>query len=117
MTIAIRVLIVRWVGDEPQPGIVECRLTDRFGSDWAYIEKSAVVSSTSLHNNSTYPQSGLIGCSVISAGLDDNGREFAVVDTEQPWGIRAINGSTRFEVFADQLERIRLRTQPSDFIH
>ena len=86
--------------------LFECRLTDRFGSDWAFIEKSAVVSSTSLHNNSTYPQSGLIGCSVISAGLDDNSHEFAVVDTEQPWGICAINGSTRFEVFADQLERV-----------
>jgi hypothetical protein len=106
MTIAIRVSIVRWLDDEPQPGIVECRFTDRFGSDWAFIEKCAVVSSATLHNNSTYPQSGVIRCSVISLGLDDNGRECAVVDAEQPWGISAISGNTRFEVFAHQLQRV-----------
>ncbi len=61
MTIAIRVSIVRWVADEPQPGIVECSLTDRFGSEWTFIEKSAVVSSTSVHNNSAYPQSAAQG--------------------------------------------------------
>ena len=40
---AIAVSIVRWVDDEPQPGIVECKLTDLFGRDWTFIEKSAVV--------------------------------------------------------------------------
>jgi hypothetical protein len=105
VTTTIRVLIVRWVDDEPQPGIVECRLTDRFGRDWAFMEKCAVVSSAALCNDSAYPQSGVIACHIISTGLDDNGREFAVVDTKQPWGINAVNGDTRFEVFADQLDR------------
>jgi hypothetical protein len=106
MTTAIRVLIVRWVDDEPQPGIVECRLTDRFGRDWAFIEKCPAVSSAALCNDSTYPRSGVIGCQIISTGLDDNGREFAVVDTRQPWGITAVTGHACFEVFADQLDRI-----------
>jgi hypothetical protein len=105
MTIAIRVWIVRWVHDEPQPGIVECRPTDRFGRDWVYIEKSAVFSSTAICSDSIYPQSGVIGCRIVSTGLDDNGREFAVVDTKQPWGIYAIDGGTCFEVFATQLDR------------
>jgi hypothetical protein len=33
-------------------------------------------------------------------------REFATVNTEQPWGIHAVDGSTRFEVFAEQLEQV-----------
>jgi hypothetical protein len=103
MTAAIRILILRWVGDDPQPGIVECKLTDRFGRDWAFIEKCAVVSSAALRPDSIYPQSGVIGCRIVSTGLDDSGREFAVVDTEEPWGISAVNGGTRFEVFADRL--------------
>ena len=106
MTIAARVLIARWVDDEPQPGIVECRLTDRFGRDWTFMEKCAAVSPAALFKDSTYPQSGVIGCHIISSGFDDNRREFAIVDTKQPWGITAINGDTRFEVFADQLDRI-----------
>ncbi|WKA31702.1 hypothetical protein [Bradyrhizobium roseum] len=105
MTTTIRVLIVRWVDDEPQPGIVECKLTDRFGRDWSFMEKCAVISPGGLCNDSTYPQSGAIGCHIVFTGLDDNGREFAVVDTEQPWGINAVNGDTRFEVFADQIDR------------
>jgi hypothetical protein len=46
----------------------------------------------------------VIGCRVISRGFDDNGREYAVVDTDQPWGVEAVDGTTRFEVFADQLQ-------------
>jgi hypothetical protein len=101
---AITVSIVRWVDDEPQPGIVECKLTDRFGKGWTFIEKSAVVSAAALGSDSAYPQPRLIGCHLITTGLDDSGREFVVVDTELPWGIEADDGTTRFEVFADQLQ-------------
>ena len=100
----IAVSIVRWVDDEPQPGIVECKFTDRFGKDWRFIEKSAVVSTAHLSGGSIYPQPGTIDCRIVATGLDDNGREFAVVDTELPWGIETDDGTMRFEVFADQLQ-------------
>ena len=103
MTITVAVSIVRWVDDEPQPGIVECKLTDRFGKDWAFIEKSAMVSPEVLVSGSRYPQPGVIGCRVISTGKDDEGREFSVIDTEQPWDIEAAGGETCFEVFNEQL--------------
>jgi len=99
----IAVSIVRWVDDEPFPGIVECKLTDRFGKDWTFIEKSAVVSASSLTGDSSYPQPGVIGCRVITTGLDNGGREFVVADTELPLGIEAVDGNTRFEVFAGQV--------------
>ncbi len=106
MAVAIRVWIVQWVEDDPQPGIVECRFTDRFGIDRTFIEKYSVVSTTLLSNDSPYPRPGVVGCTFISTELDDNGQEFAVVDTAQPWGIASIDGNTRFEVFVDQLCRV-----------
>jgi hypothetical protein len=47
----------------------------------------------------------MIACRVLSLGLEDGGREFAVVDTEHPFGVNATDGATRFEVFTDQLQR------------
>jgi hypothetical protein len=103
---AIQVLIVRWVDEEPQPGIVECKLVDRFGRGWIFVEKCAVVSPVAIGADSTYPRSGLIGCRIISTGSDNSGRQIAVVDTGQPWGINAVTGEGRFEVFADQLTKL-----------
>jgi len=100
---AVAVSIVRWVDDEPQPGIVECKLTDRFGKSWTILEKCAVVSAAALSRDSVYPQRAEVACRVIASGSDDSGREFTVIDTAQPWGIEADDGNTLFEVFADQL--------------
>src|SRR4051812_8270211 len=97
LTKRIAVSIVRWVDDEPWPGIVECKLADRFGKDWTILEKHAVVSVAGLSSDSAYPQPGTIACRFITGGIDNNGREFAIVDTDQPWTVEADNGNTRFE--------------------
>jgi hypothetical protein len=102
-TFAIDITIVRWVDDEPQPGIVECQLADRFGKVWRFIEKCAVVSSEHLSGQSKYPQSGVIACQVIKRGRDKSGRETAEIDTEFPWHVETADGTMRFAVFADQL--------------
>src|SRR5687767_11297080 len=31
---SVRVQIARWVDDDPQPGIVEFKIVDRFGREW-----------------------------------------------------------------------------------
>jgi hypothetical protein len=40
--LVINVVIVRQV-DDRQPGFVECKLTDRFGREWFFMEKGPVV--------------------------------------------------------------------------
>jgi hypothetical protein len=40
---------------------------------------------------------------IVLSGVDDHGRRYALVDTEEPWGMSDIGGETRFEVFADQI--------------
>ena len=100
---AIGVTIVRWVSDEPQPGLVECQLTDRHGHIWRFVEKTAVLSARPLGAESEYPRPGVIACQVISRGCDETGRETAEIDTEPYWGVQSVDSATRFDVFFDQL--------------
>ena len=93
--LAIAVRIVRWVSDD-QPGIV----------DWRFIEKLPVVSTLPLDGSSSYPSPGSIACHVVSRGRDGSGREFAEVDTELPRGIAAVEGTTCFQVFVDELVQL-----------
>ena len=99
---AIDAMIIRWVDDD-FPGFVECELVDRFGKAWRFIEKAAVVSRDNLTGASKYPHPTRIACQVIARGRDASGREIAEIDTEFPWGLQAVDGATRFSVFADQL--------------
>ena len=95
-------MIVRWVSDD-QTGIVECQLTDRFGKVWHLIEKLPVLSTRLLCGESSYPQPGIIACQVTEHGHDGSGREIAEIDIGAHWGVEAVDGTTRFHVFMDQL--------------
>jgi hypothetical protein len=101
--IGIKVLVTRYISDEPQPGIVECEFADARGRRWRFIEKSAVISSTPLDGETVYPQPGIIGCEIIGRSRDAVGRELILVDTERPWGVASVEGSMRFEVRPDTL--------------
>ena len=101
--IGVRVSITRFVSDEPPPGIVECEFCDAHGRRWLFSEKTAVVSAKDLDAQTAYPQTGVIACEILSSSRDATGREMVLVDTERPWGVESIDGSTRFEVFAASL--------------
>jgi hypothetical protein len=60
--VGVKVKIIRYLGDDPQPGIVECELVDAHGEAWPFIEKTAVVSATDLDEHTSYPQEGIIAC-------------------------------------------------------
>jgi len=62
--LGIKVTIVRYISDEPQPGIVECQLEDAHGRRWSFVEKTAIVSAEHLDAQTTYPQRGVV------AGVD-----------------------------------------------
>lgn len=98
----IRASIVRWYSDD-NPGFVECRLTDRFGKEWVFVEKLPVVSSDNLDSKSSYPQPAWIACEIVSHGRDDVNREIVEVDTELPWGVWSVDDVSRFHLFRDQL--------------
>jgi hypothetical protein len=101
--IGIRVAVTRYVSDEPQPGIVECEFHDACGRRWSFVEKVPIVSAEYLAAASRYPQPGVIACEIAGRTRDAAGREIVLVDTERPWGVESVDGSTRFEVLLASL--------------
>jgi len=61
----LRVQIVRFVDEEPQPGIVEAQFRDAQGEVHSIIDKIPLFTSADLWTDSDYPQPGLIECVVL----------------------------------------------------
>ncbi|GAA1992926.1 hypothetical protein GCM10009838_66040 [Catenulispora subtropica] len=96
--------IVRWVADEPQPGIVEARVTDADGRQWSFLDKVAIFDMTgTVGPGSSYPQPGLIRCEA----LDDVSGHVAptemFVTTLRPDAVEAEHGQSTFRVELAQL--------------
>jgi hypothetical protein len=103
--VAVKVKIVRYLSDDPQPGVVECELEDVHGQKWSIVEKTAIVSTAHLDARSSYPQQGLIGCEIVQRRRDAD-REIVRISTERPWMEESTDGSTEFDVGPEALVNI-----------
>jgi len=101
--LGIKVTIVRYISDEPQPGIVECQFEDVHGHRWSFVEKTAIVSRQNLDAHATYPQGGVVAGEIVRRSLDATGREVVHVDTARPWSIESVDGVTEFDVLPESL--------------
>lgn len=101
----IDVQIARFVGDEPQPGLVECVLVDADGTLHRFVDKTVIFSAEHLSAASRYPRAGTIACELEAEWRDESGRDLARVDTTRPWNVEASDGTTRFVVPSSQLRR------------
>ena len=106
--LAVKVTITRYVGDDPQPGIVECELHDVHGRRWRFLEKTAIVSANDLGAATVYPVPGLIAGEVVERRRDGTGREIIRIDTERPWGVASVDGVTQFEVLPGSIVELSL---------
>jgi len=104
--VGIGILITKYIGLDPQPGIVECQLFDAYGKEWIFQDKTAIFAPHDLDANSDYPQPGVIACEIIKQWQDTNGREIVSIDTERPWGVETVTGESRFDVLQSQLIEI-----------
>ena len=91
---AVKVVITGFVSAEPQPGVVACALVDAHGRTWVFHEKTAIVSDAALDASSAYPLPGVIACELLSRGPEG----IATIDTARPWGVGALDGTTRFDI-------------------
>jgi hypothetical protein len=73
--LGVKVTILRYASDDPQPGIVECQLEDANGKRWLFIEKTAIVSTANLDAKMSYPQPGIIACGVVRRSRESADRE------------------------------------------
>jgi len=71
--------ILRWVSDEPQPGIVEARFTDAAGKSWVLFDKSAIFTAEAINGGSAYPRPGIVRCEVLNRRRSVSGREIVRV--------------------------------------
>lgn len=101
---AIKVSITGYISDE-QPGFVECKFHDAYGTELIVHEKVPVVTNENLDADSNYPKDGFLGCEIVGELTDDVGGVITV-GTEMPWGIETINGLRVFDVLASQLIEI-----------
>jgi hypothetical protein len=69
----LRVHIVRFVDEEPQPGLVESQFRDARGEIHSIIDKVPMFTSAALWSDSEYPQAGFIECSVLERMLGPSG--------------------------------------------
>ena len=77
--------VVRWVDDEPQPGLVEAQLNDSDGRLWRFIDKEPVFwSQATVSRLSRFPVAAAIRCHVIGHEVLADGREVVTIDTGRP---------------------------------
>ena len=58
----LAVQVVRFVDDEPQPGVVACEFVDAEGCCHTLIDKVPGFSAKLLDARSDYPQAGAVRC-------------------------------------------------------
>lgn len=96
----LKVSIVRYISDDPQPGIVECQFQDAYGRRWSFIEKTLVVSVSEeqLDAHSVYPQRGATACKIVQRFLDAAGREVVRINS-----VESVEGVTEFDLWPESL--------------
>src|SRR6516165_8462232 len=98
----VSIRIVRCLDPTP-PSLVACELVDASGDRHTLVDKWLMFTTARLDGHSLYPQPGVVPCEVISRWQDDEGRQFARIDTAKPWGVESDEGVTEFVVLCEQL--------------
>lgn len=101
----MKVEISRYV-DASFPGWVECILVDALGVEHMFVEKVPLVTKAPLDAGIGYPQPGVIACVVLKRSERDDGSQVVHIDTRRPWDVESTAGTSRFEVFPEQLREI-----------
>jgi hypothetical protein len=99
----MRIQIVGYLGDDPQPGVVECELFDAAGKRHAFIEKVPMVSLENLTGSDKYPREGAVACEILARRLDANGQEIIRVTTAKPWDIESTEALAEFDLLPIQM--------------
>ncbi|MFF2146409.1 hypothetical protein [Kitasatospora sp. NPDC058190] len=94
---------VRWVDDEPFPGIVEVQFTDADGRRWSLVDKAPVFDADGvLRPDSAYPLEIGVACVITGSARRQEDDELVTVSTA-PRGVTASDGRDEFTVRRDQL--------------
>jgi hypothetical protein len=99
----LRCEAVRWVDDEPFPGIVEVQFADAAGQRWSLIDKTAIFTrSAELAPSSDYPVEVTVAC-VPLGSADRLADDEPVTVSLTPDGVTTPDGQDTFTVNRSQL--------------
>jgi hypothetical protein len=90
-------MALRWVSDEPQPGLLEISVLDAHGHDHRILEKD-IVTPFPLAKNAPFPLEVWIEAETHEA-IDGN------VQVTLPWHMGTTTGETKLTLSRDQLSR------------
>ncbi len=94
---------VRWVDDEPFPGIVEVRFIDAAGQSWSLIDKCAMFARLGeLTPESAYPVEVTVAC-VIQGDTEATAGDEIVTISTSPDMVTTLDGQDTFTVRRSQL--------------
>src|ERR1700677_1887837 len=102
----VRCRVVRWVADEPQPGLVEAQLTDADGRVWSLIDKEPIFCRDPVSRETVFPVPAVIRCRVLARKIRPDGQEIVTIDTANPDGVDS-DGVTIFTMSARCLVAVR----------
>src|SRR4029077_3785066 len=105
--LGVKVSVLRYVSDEPQPGIVEFQLEEANGHRCLFMDKTAIVSTASLDAQATYPQPGIIACEIVRRSRDTAQPELVRISTQRPWYVESVDGLTEFDVLPEELVGVK----------
>ena len=100
--VTVRVLITQYLNDR-QPGWVEAKLVDAWGSEHIFVDKVPLFTAAPLAADSRYPQTGFLACQWVAEWQDAQGRAIITIDAELPDHVETITGATRFDVLPQQI--------------
>ena len=99
----VRCQAVRWVSDDPQPGVVEVQLTDADGAVWSFVEKFYVFNADDdVWLGAVYPFEVQVDCEIVSRHADAGGRDLVTISTA-PAYVETEAGRDQFTVTPGQL--------------
>lgn len=91
----VRCQAVRWISEDPFPGIVECHLVDVDGAVQVIVDKTAVVDDTDrLQPDAVYPIELTLDCRLVSETAD-------TVEVELAYGMTDADDRATFRVARD----------------
>ena len=94
----LSVRITKYLGDDPQPGIVECEFVDVNNQTHVIVDKVYVFVDRLLSEQDSYPMPATVPCQVVSTWTDPTGKELVRIKT-----LESAEGLTEFIVLKKQL--------------
>ena len=90
--------VTKYLGDDPQPGIVQCEFEDSDGRTHTIVDKLYIFVDRLLSDQDSYPVPGTVQCQILDEWRSADGQELARIRS-----VESTDGLSEFVVLKQQL--------------